>query len=35
MTHKAEVTLKLLNESGSLNESYESNKSSVTLVNKT
>ena len=35
MTHKAEVTLKLLNESGSLNESYESNKSSVTSVNKT
>ena len=35
MTHKAEVTLKLLNESGSLNASYESNKSSVTSVNKT
>ena len=35
MTHKAKVTLRLLNESGSLNESYQSNESSVTLVNKT
>ena len=35
MTHKAEVTLRLLNESGSVNESYESNECSVTSVNKT
>ena len=35
MTHKVEVTLRLLNESGSLNESYQSNEFSVTSVNKT
>ena len=35
MTHKTEVTLRLLNEFGFLNESYDSNESSVTSVNKT
>ena len=35
MTHETEVTLRLLNESGSLNKSYQSNECSVASLNKT